>query len=280
MVPADCGIFQLLLAWPYADFAKACDPCRLANRKCERKEATTGLPPNCDSCIEIDSLCSCHLAYINISRPHHTVLELLLFAQEHTLDAQQNFQLELILLEEQNKVALLMAREYPIASGLSSPPTSGAARSSYQWQLTLRAQQKSKRLLMARQNQAASGLSPAMSSCHTSSGSHVSHTADLTHEMFLEELNSRLLSGTRQPLENISEPPTVPAIPSQDSVSQAHNTGRIAPRGLQAQSLFSAKQAAVGSWSDSTPGSSKPHPTDRDSIPVRRDGEERFGGSF
>lgn len=105
----------------------------------------------CKSCIEASSPCDASLACLNISRPHY---------------APQDYQMSLILLDQQNKRRLLMARQEQdtMAQSSSRPlhnvattsfnfPSGNHAFPSYQMQLMYLEQQNKKRLLMARQEQ-------------------------------------------------------------------------------------------------------------------------------
>ena len=148
-----------------------CDACRTMNRQCERGDAGNRYSGDCNSCIETGSLCDTSLACLNISRPHYVL---------------QDYQMQLMLLEQHNKKRLLRARQEQDTLGQSSsqpshnmamatptfpsgnhPPSGNHALQDYQMQLMLLEQQRKKRLIMARQE--TNGVGVSLSSLQPSS---------------------------------------------------------------------------------------------------------------
>ena len=96
MVYVDSGTYIQHHDWLCADLTQACDACRTMNWQCVRADAENMFAGDCRSCVETGSLCDTSLACLNISRPHHM---------------SQDYQMQLMLLHQQNKKRLLMARQ-------------------------------------------------------------------------------------------------------------------------------------------------------------------------
>ena len=120
------------------------------NRQCLRGDAENISTEDCRSCIETGSLCDTSLACLNISRPHYV---------------SQDYQLQLMLLEQHNKKRLLMARQeqnnlgqsssqlfHHVATATVNYPSGNHALQDFQMQAMLLEQQNKKRHIMARQN--------------------------------------------------------------------------------------------------------------------------------
>ena len=125
---------------------QACDLCRETDMKCERK--ARGQTP-CDFCAAKSLQCEFVLANINRA-----------LSQAGRNHALQDYQMQLMLLEQQKKKRALMAQtpQNPCYAGLSSsfagPPLSTPhPLDDYNMQLMLLEQQNKKRLLMAHQEQ-------------------------------------------------------------------------------------------------------------------------------
>ncbi len=118
------------------------------NWQCVRGDAENMFTGDCRSCIETGSLCDTSLACLNISRPHYV---------------SQDYQMQLMLLEQHNKKRLLMARQEQDNVGQSSSqPSHHVATATvnyrsgnptlqdYQMQMMLLEQQNKKQALQKR----------------------------------------------------------------------------------------------------------------------------------
>lgn len=116
------------MAW--ADLTQSCDTCRTIDRQCEGEDNGNGFSGTCKCCVETDSPCDWSLAMLNHFRPHNVTLDyhMQLMFQERLFTARreqsgnhalQDYQMQLILLEQQKKKRLLMARQQPNSTGLT-----------------------------------------------------------------------------------------------------------------------------------------------------------------
>ena len=137
----------------------------MIDRPCDRGDIGNGYPRSCDACLEAGSACNSSLACLNISRPHYVA---------------PDYQMQLMLLEQQNKRRLLTARQEQDSTGQSlyqplyqphhyPPPTRpnypfvNHALQDYRMQMMLLEQQNKKRMIMARQQPDSMGSQPSHS---------------------------------------------------------------------------------------------------------------------
>lgn len=189
---------------------RACDSCRITNRRCERGDSGNGFPPDCDSCISIGFLCKSSLACLNNSRPHYV---------------SPDYQMQLMLLEQQNRTRLLTARQ--VQDTVLPPctrsvfPRGNHALQDYQMQMMLLEQQNKKRLIMARQQPNSTGPPPSQlppivsGSLRTPSRSSASASFEMHHNAQSDD--RRLFEARHAPVDSGQNPRSGPSEPASDN---------------------------------------------------------------
>ena len=121
------------------------------NRQCERKDVGSMSLSKCKSCIETGSPCDASLACLNISRPHYAPqdYQMCLFL----LEQQNKKRLLMARQEQDTKGQSSSQPFHNVATTSFNLPSGNHALQDYQMQMMLLEQQNKKRLLMARQEQ-------------------------------------------------------------------------------------------------------------------------------
>ena len=269
MVFSDSGTYNQLYEWLCADLMQDCDACRTMNRQCERGDAGNRYTGDCNSCIETGSLCDTSLACLNIARPHYVL---------------QDYQMQLMLLEQHNKKRLLRARQeqdtmgqsssqpsHNMAMATSSFPFGNHALRDHQMQLMLLEQQNRLRLLRARQEQDTIGQSSSQSfhnmAMATSSfpfGNHALQDYQM-QLMLLEQQKKKRLLMAQQQTNGVGLPPShiQPSSSGGLQLMPWVNTRQdyemqITDQCRDCECLLRASQARVDEWQNSSSDPSQP----------------------
>ena len=131
------------------------------NKQCERKHVGMFLS-KCNSCIENGSPCDASLACLNISRPHYAPQDYQMLL--HLLEQQNKKRISMARQEQDSMGHSSSRPSQHVATTSFNVPSGNHALQDYQMQMMLLEQQNKKRLLMARQEQDTMGQSSSQPS--------------------------------------------------------------------------------------------------------------------